>query len=51
MQNKGLVITLATCLALVSAFYLSFSFVTHSYDKKAVEYAQGDAAEDYPYLD
>ena len=51
MQNKGLVITLATCLALVSAFYLSFSFVTNSYDKKAVEYAQGDAAKEYQYLD
>ena len=51
MQNKGLVITLAVCLALVSAFYLSFSFVTSSYDKKAVEYAQGDAAKEYQYLD
>ena len=47
MQNKGLVITLAACLALVSAFYLSFSFVTNSYDKKAAEYAQGDAAKEY----
>ena len=39
MQNKGLIITLAACLALVSAFYLSFSFVTSSYDKKAAAYA------------
>ena len=51
MQNKGLVITLAVCLALVSAFYLSFSFVTSSYDKKAAAYAQGDAAKEYQYLD
>ena len=51
MQNKGLVITLAVCLALVSAFYLSFSFVTGYYDNKAVEYAQGDAAKEYQYLD
>ena len=51
MQNKGLVIALAACLALVSAFYLSFSFVTNSYDKKAAEYAQGDAAKEYQYLD
>ena len=51
MQNKGLVITLAACLALVSAFYLSFSFVTSSYEKKAAEYAQGDAAKEYQYLD
>ena len=51
MQNKGLVITLAVCLALVSSFYLSFSFVTKYYDNKAVEYAQGDAAKEYQYLD
>ena len=51
MQNKGLVITLAVCLALISSFYLSFSFVTNHYDKKAVEYAQGDAAKEYQYLD
>ena len=51
MQNKGLVITLAVCLALVSAFYLSFSFVTGYYDNKAAEYAQGDDAKEYQYLD
>ena len=51
MQNKGLVLTLATCLALVSAFYLSFSFVTNHYDNKAAEYAQGDDAKEYQYLD
>ena len=43
MQNKGLVITLAVCLALVSSFYLSFSFVTKYHDNKAAECAQGDA--------
>ena len=51
MQNKGLVITLAVCLALVSSFYLSFSFVTKYYDNKAIEYAEGDAAKEYQYLD
>ena len=51
MQNKGLVITLAVCLALVSAFYLSFSVVTNHYDNKAAEYAQGDDAKEYQYLD
>ncbi|MBR5855038.1 MAG: protein translocase subunit SecDF [Paludibacteraceae bacterium] len=51
MQNKGLVITLATLLALVSAFYLSFSVVTNHYDNKAAEYAQGDDAREYQYLD
>jgi len=51
MQNKGLVITLAICLAFVSAFYLSFSFVTGYYNKQAKEYAQGDDAKEYQYLD
>ena len=51
MQNKGLVITLAVLLALVSAFYLSFSVVTNHYDNKAEEYAQGDDAKEYQYLD
>ena len=51
MQNKGLVRILAVCLALVCAFYLSFSFVTRHYDKKAAEYANGEKAKEYVYLD
>ena len=51
MQNKGLVRILAVCLALVCAFYLSFSFVTSHYDKAAKEYAAGDDAKEYQYLD
>ena len=51
MQNKGLVRIMAACLALVCAFYLSFSIVTSHYDKKAKEYAAGDAAKEYVYLD
>lgn len=51
MQNKGLVRTLAICLALVCAFYLSFSAVVAHYDNKAKEYAQGDDAKEYLYLD
>jgi len=51
MQNKGLVRILAVCLALVCAFYLSFSLVTSHYDKKAKEYAAGDDAKEYLYLD
>ena len=47
MQNKGLVRILAVCLALVCAFYLSFSLVTSHYDKKAKEYAGGDDAKEY----
>ena len=51
MQNKGLVVTLAVCLALVSAFYLSFSFVTRHHENKAEEYAQGDVDKKKEYLD
>ena len=51
MQNKGLVRILAVCLTLVCAFYLSFSLVTSHYDKKAKEYAAGDDAKEYLYLD
>ena len=51
MQNKGLVRLLAVCLALVCAFYLSFSFVTSHYDKQAKAYADGDAVKEYQYLD
>lgn len=39
MQNKGFVVTFAIALALVCGFYLSFSFVTKSYEQKAEEYA------------
>ncbi|MBQ7996893.1 MAG: protein translocase subunit SecDF [Paludibacteraceae bacterium] len=51
MQNKGLVRIMAACLALVCAFYLSFSFVTAHYDKAAKKYADGDAVKEYQYLD
>ncbi len=51
MQNKGLVKTLAILLALICVFYLSFSFVVAHYDKQAKEYAQGDAAKEYFYVD
>ncbi|MCQ2325116.1 MAG: protein translocase subunit SecDF [Paludibacteraceae bacterium] len=51
MQNKGLVRILAIVFGLASAFYLSFNVVTSHYNKKAKEYAQGDAAKEYYYLD
>ena len=51
MQNKGLIRIMAACLALVCAFYISFSLVTSHYDKKAKEYAAGDSSKEYLYLD
>ena len=42
---------MAVCLALVCAFYLSFSAVVRHYDNKAKEYAAGDDAMVNVYLD
>jgi SecD/SecF fusion protein len=49
MQNKGFVTVFAALLALVCAFYISFSFVTSKYEKKAEEYAleSGNSAKHY----
>jgi SecD/SecF fusion protein len=49
MQNKGFVTVFAALLALVCAFYISFSFVTSSYEKKAEQYAleSGNSAKHY----
>ena len=42
MQNKGFVKVIAVLLTLICLFYLSFSFVTNRYEKKAEELtAQG----------
>lgn len=51
MQNKGFVTVFAIVLFLVCCFYLSFSFVTRQYDKKAVEYANGNPSLERVYLD
>ena len=39
MQNKGFISTIAVLLVLICGFYISFSFVTSHYEKKAQEYA------------
>ena len=39
MQNKGFVLTFAIALALVCAYYLSFSVVTYNYNNKAKDFA------------
>ena len=51
MQNKGLIRLFAVALTLVCLFYLSFSVVTGTYNKKAKEYAAGDKLKEYNYLD
>lgn len=39
MQNKGFISTIAILLVLICGFYISFSFVTSHYEKKAQEFA------------
>ncbi len=39
MQNKGFISTIAILLVLICGFYISFSFVTSHYEKKAAEFA------------
>ena len=39
MQNKGFISTIAVLLVLICGFYISFSFVTSHYEKKAKEFA------------
>ncbi|MCM1290854.1 MAG: protein translocase subunit SecD [Prevotella sp.] len=40
MQNKGFISTIAVLLVLICGFYISFSFVTSHWEKKAEEYAR-----------
>jgi len=51
MQNKGVITVFAVLLTLVCMFYLSFTFATNSYYKKAKEYAAGDHTLESHYLD
>lgn len=43
MQNKGFISTIAVLLVLICGFYISFSFVTSHYEKKANEWAAARA--------
>jgi hypothetical protein len=51
MQNKGVITFFAVLLALVCVFYLSFTFATNGYYKKAKEYSGGDQAKESHFLD
>ena len=46
IQNKGLIKILDVCLILACAYYLSFSFRTRQYDRKAKAYAEAQATVD-----
>lgn len=51
MLHKGLVKTITLALALVCVFYLSFSFISNKYEKKAEAYAEGSNAKYNAFLD
>lgn len=51
MQSKGAIKLLAILLLIACVFQLSFSLVTRNVEKKAAEYANGDAAKEKRYLD
>ena len=51
MQNKGVITVFAVLLTLVCMFYLSFTFATNRYYKKAKEYAAGDHVRESHFLD
>lgn len=51
MQNKGALKFLAIALAIACCVQLSFTFVTRHVEKKAAEYAAGDAVKEQNYLD
>ncbi|MBN1988550.1 MAG: protein translocase subunit SecDF [Bacteroidales bacterium] len=51
MQNKGAIRFIAIALALVCLYQLSFTWVTKRVEKQAREYANGDPAKEFYYLD
>lgn len=51
MQNKSAIQVFAILLTLACIFHLSFSLVTNSVEKKAKNYAAGDAELERDYLD
>ncbi len=51
MRNKGAIQFFAIALALVCIYQLSFTYFTSSVEGDAREYAQGDPAKEYKYLD
>lgn len=51
MQNKGAILTFAILLAAVCLYQLTFTFKAAQIERRAKEYAQGDPAKEYFYLD
>ncbi len=51
MQIKGAIRFLAIALAIISIYYLSFTWVTSSIRQDAKEFAGGDPQKEYSYMD
>jgi SecD/SecF fusion protein len=51
MQNKGAILTFAILLAAVCLYQLTFTFKAGQIERQAKEYAQGDPAKEFSYLD
>lgn len=51
MQGKGFIKFMAILLGIVCLYSLSFNLVTYNVEKKAKEYAKGDAIKEKAYLD
>ncbi len=51
MQNKGAITTFAILLAAVCLYQLTFTWKAKQVENRAEEYAQGDPAREYAYLD
>lgn len=51
MQGKGVIRFVAIALALACLYHISFTVVTSKVEKKAKEYANGNAAKESYYLD
>jgi SecD/SecF fusion protein len=51
MQGKGVIKFFAILLAIVCIYQLSFTWVAHNVESKAVAYAKGDTTKEKAYLD
>lgn len=51
MKNKGLIIALTVVVTVISAYFLSFSYISKGVEEQANAYANGDASKKQAYID
>ncbi len=51
MKNKGLIIALTAIVTVISAYFLSFSYISKGIEEDANAYAKGDASKKQAYID